>query len=184
MDKFVEYLSAELQGKTNDIEKIAWGEEIVQLPPSILMAIAPPYRGEVAPPLPQLVGTPVRIIFENYLYQTRTKISLQNFFFRPVYSKDLSDSAAHGAVSHQITLTAAQTQAFRANCKAHGFTVTPVVTTLSVLAEIETALTVGVRKGPEAFKEVHESFMNSDGFFIPVNAGNRVRLLPSVNFYC
>ncbi|KZP09123.1 hypothetical protein FIBSPDRAFT_938641 [Athelia psychrophila] len=154
LDKLSEYLAVELEGKSNNIEELPWGEEIPQLPPSIFAVISPEYRGEVAPPLPQLAGTP-------------------NFFRRPIYSAEPADSTSHSDLSHPITLTAAQTQAFRAKCKANGFKVTPVITTIAVLAEIEAALKTAIWKGPDAFKAVHDAFLSADGFFIPVNPGNR-----------
>ncbi|KZP30534.1 hypothetical protein FIBSPDRAFT_926383 [Athelia psychrophila] len=153
-EKFFEYLAAELEGKAGNIEELPWGEEIVQLPPSMAAVIAPPYRGEVAPPPLQMDGIP-------------------NFFHRPVYSEGLNHSTCHSTLGHSVKLTAVQTQAFRDNCKARGFTATPVFNAILVLADVETALKNGIRKGPDAFREVHKSFLSADGFFIPVNGVNR-----------
>ena len=52
MDKFFEYLIAELEERAGNIKEPPWGDEIAQLPPSISAVIAPPYRGEVIPPMP------------------------------------------------------------------------------------------------------------------------------------
>ncbi|KZP30497.1 hypothetical protein FIBSPDRAFT_884044 [Athelia psychrophila] len=154
-DRILEYLVAELEGRAENVEELPWGKEIVQLPPSMAAVSAPQYRGEVAPPPPQMDG-------------------IQNFFHRPVYSKDPTHSTSHTTLSHPVKLTAVQTQAFRDNCKAHGFTVTPALNAILVLADVETALKTGKRKGTDALREVHQSFLPSaDGFFIPVNGVNR-----------
>ncbi|KAF7968138.1 hypothetical protein HWV62_31760 [Athelia sp. TMB] len=153
MDKFFEYLVAELEERPGDIKELPWGDEIPQLPPSISAVIAPPYRGEVIPPMPT--------------------DNMPSLFCRPAYPAHLPASTSHSTVNHSITLSAAQTQAFRANCKAQGYLVTPVVNAILVLADVETALRVGTRKGAEAFKEVYQSFQQSQGFSIPANGANR-----------
>lgn len=61
LDKFFEYLAAELEGKAENVKDLKWGDEIAQLPPAISSVIAPEYCGEVAPPLPQAGSMPVSL---------------------------------------------------------------------------------------------------------------------------
>lgn len=44
MDRFFEYLVVDIEGTAPEIEDLNWGEEIVQLPPSLVAVVRPEIR--------------------------------------------------------------------------------------------------------------------------------------------
>jgi len=49
LDKFIEYFVAELEGKAQRLDELAWGDETKRLPPALVEAIADKYRENVVP---------------------------------------------------------------------------------------------------------------------------------------
>src|ERR1700727_1021145 len=91
---------------------------------------------------------------------------------RPV--DPIPQTSKHSTLSYAIVLTRAETEAFHKKCKAHKSNVTPVVNSILVLADVETALWWGRRQGKDKFNVVKKMFETADLFPIPVNGMDRV----------
>jgi len=69
LDKFFEFLVAEVEGKAQGVDGLKWGDETKRLPPALVEAVADKYRGTVgqsvseAEPPPAFV--PVRFVLSS-----------------------------------------------------------------------------------------------------------------------
>ena len=67
LDKFFEYFVAEVEGRTQHVDELKWGDETKRLPPALAEVIAEKYRqnpkqpvSQMGPPVEQPVAVPVR----------------------------------------------------------------------------------------------------------------------------
>ena len=93
-------------------------------------------------------------------------------FQRPV--EPLPQTTGYSTVSFPIVLTKSETDAFHEVCKSRKYSVTPVVNSILVLADVETALWVAVQGGIDKFNEMRNVFESADLFAIPTNSINLV----------
>jgi hypothetical protein len=69
LDKFFEFLVAEVEGKAQGVDGLKWGDETKRLPPALVEVVADKYRGNVGQSVseaePPAAFVPVRFVLSN-----------------------------------------------------------------------------------------------------------------------
>ncbi|KAF5338159.1 hypothetical protein D9758_014708 [Tetrapyrgos nigripes] len=146
-DRFLRNFQEELQGGVLLYRNLPWGEEISRLVPNAAL-IVPNVGANDMLAAPQKPAEPVQ--FQRFLRKER-------------------EVAGPDEISHSIRLSPEQTKAVMVNCKKYRASLTAVVNSILVLAEIETSLQLAADASPDEYARIIESFRTSDVFTLGVN---------------
>ncbi|KAJ8086414.1 hypothetical protein PM082_005237 [Marasmius tenuissimus] len=146
MDKLVPIL----EGSARPVRELSWGEEVKRLPPASNVINAQ------AQALPEKDLTPPLLSDKSPWIWSPLETS-------PSTSRD---------ISALITLPVETTSILHTVSKAHGRTVSQVVTALSILTHAEVSLTAAAKAGPERFNTVSQSYKQSEVYKIALTFTN------------
>ncbi|KAF5371612.1 hypothetical protein D9758_003491 [Tetrapyrgos nigripes] len=146
LDTFLKNLQEELEGRAESYHNLPWGEEISRLTPTAALMV--PDVG--ASDLPAPSQKPASTQFQ--------RIPLQE-----------CQVAGSDEIYQLVCLSVEETKAVLTNCKRYKASLTAVINSILVLAEIETVLQLAADASPDEYAKIIESFKTSDVFTVAVN---------------
>ena len=179
-DKFLEFLVDEINSDASPAPTLVWGEEVCRLSPAgpaVWPTDDPQLPGQFpsGPKFPpRFPGGDADNVSGSYLLHCRQGLnSIQVPWSYQVRPHETTTPNADVTVA--VKLSQEQTAKFRSVCRAHGRTVTQVVTALFALTDLESALINAGKVGSERFQELHRSFDKSTHFVSMFNSVSMVR---------
>ncbi|KZT04207.1 uncharacterized protein LAESUDRAFT_728445 [Laetiporus sulphureus 93-53] len=149
-DKVFEFLCDELDHVAPPLSSFEWGKEVSRLPTAGQMVWSVYDTGKPEP-LPIVDPSTAPVAPENVIPWS--------------YPVRVSNDNPHGTdITSAVRLTPEETVRFHGACKAHGKTVTMVVTALQTLADLEASLHIAGKVGPERFKKVWSGYNTATHF--------------------
>ncbi|KAK7051060.1 hypothetical protein VNI00_005172 [Paramarasmius palmivorus] len=152
-----------LQGSAKPVSELPWGEETKRLPPASniinAQANAYPKKDQAPPVLPNLVRS---LRLERSTSVLTRLFSKTPWTWPPVEVTPFTPRD----ISTLVTLPVETTSKLHTISKAHGRTISQVVTALSILAHAEISLAAAAKAGPERFNVVSKSFKESEVYKI------------------
>ncbi|KAH8823438.1 hypothetical protein DL96DRAFT_1713848 [Flagelloscypha sp. PMI_526] len=158
LDELLSKLVPILEGTGKPVAELSWGEETSRLSPAGAILIA---QADIVDTKPKVAAPP-----------PPGGAPQIPFLWTPAQTSNKGDIAA------LITLPADTTAKLHELSKAHGKTVTQVITALSILAHTEVALTAAAKAGEERFKLVAGSFNQATFYLIAWNFINHRHKFP------
>jgi hypothetical protein len=170
VDRLLRNLQEELVGNAMPYRCLPWGEEISRLTPIATLMV--PDVGAENMPGPSRKPEPVSSLLYRYSCPHSSVRIPQVQFERILIEK--RPVTGPNIITHSIRLSPEQTKAVMINCKKYKASLTAVVSSILVLADVEMILQLAADASPNESARIMESFKTSDVFPVGLNIADMV----------